>query len=109
VKAVTLVVNFDLPNEPEAYVHRIGRTGRAGATGHAVSFCSPDEREYLRDIEKLIRQEIEIDRDHDWHMEGVEKLAQRPAQGQRRGRQEPSNNNNGGARRRRRRRRPARR
>ena len=47
VKAVTLVVNFDLPNEPEAYVHRIGRTGRAEATGLAVSFCSNDEVEYL--------------------------------------------------------------
>lgn len=69
VKAVTLVVNFDLPNEPEAYVHRIGRTGRAGETGHAVSFCSPDEREYLRDIEKLIRQEISLNIHHDWHLD----------------------------------------
>ncbi|MFK7852120.1 MAG: DEAD/DEAH box helicase [Akkermansiaceae bacterium] len=75
VKAVTLVVNFDLPNEPEAYVHRIGRTGRAGATGHAVSFCSPDEREYLRDIEKLIRKEITLDVTQDWHMEGMSRLA----------------------------------
>jgi ATP-dependent RNA helicase RhlE len=80
VKAVTLVVNFDLPNEPEAYVHRIGRTGRAGETGHAVSFCSPDEREYLRDIEKLIRNEIAVDADHDWHLEGLQKLAARPVQ-----------------------------
>jgi len=75
VKAVTLVVNFDLPNEPEAYVHRIGRTGRAGATGHAVSFCSPDEREYLRDIEKLIRQEIPIDKGQEWHIDGLERLS----------------------------------
>ncbi len=106
VKAVTLVVNFDLPNEPEAYVHRIGRTGRAGATGHAVSFCSPDEREYLRDIEKLIRQEIPVETEHDWHLEGMEKLQPRPSG---RGRQgEPKPPGGGGGRRRRRRRRPAR-
>jgi len=75
VKAVTLVVNFDLPNEPEAYVHRIGRTGRAGAAGNAVSYCSPDEREYLRDIEKLIRREISIDAAHDWHLADFQKMA----------------------------------
>ena len=71
VKAVTLVVNFDLPNEPEAYVHRIGRTGRAGATGHAVSFCCADERDYLRDIEKLIGNQISVDSDHDWHLDSL--------------------------------------
>jgi len=64
VKGIGLVINFDLPNEPEAYVHRIGRTARAGADGLAISFCSPDEREYLRDIQRLIRQEIEVDREH---------------------------------------------
>ncbi len=108
VKAVTLVVNFDLPNEPEAYVHRIGRTGRAGATGHAVSFCSPDEREYLRDIEKLIRREIAVDAGHDWHLDGLEKL---PARAPHRegGRQGNGRPDGAGARRpRRRRRRPAR-
>jgi ATP-dependent RNA helicase RhlE len=52
------VVNFDLPNVPEDYVHRIGRTGRAGATGQAVSLVSHDERGYLRDIERLIRKSI---------------------------------------------------
>ncbi len=69
VKAVTLVINFDLPNEPEAYVHRIGRTGRAGETGHAVSFCTSDELDYLRDIEKLIKKEILLDKHHDWHLD----------------------------------------
>ncbi len=68
VKDITLVVNFDLPNEQEAYVHRIGRTGRAGATGLAVSFCAPDERDCLRDIEKLIQQTIPVDGDHPWHL-----------------------------------------
>ncbi len=67
VKDVGLVVNFDLPNEPEAYVHRIGRTARAGAEGRAVSFCSEDELEYLRDIEKIIRMAIPRWDNHDWH------------------------------------------
>src|SRR5438132_1582834 len=52
------VVNFDLPNVPEDYVHRIGRTGRAGASGEAISLVSPDEMGYLRDIERLIRRSI---------------------------------------------------
>jgi ATP-dependent RNA helicase RhlE len=52
------VVNFDLPNVPEDYVHRIGRTGRAGATGEAVSLVCVDEKQLLRDIERLIKREI---------------------------------------------------
>jgi superfamily II DNA/RNA helicase len=55
VEGVSHVVNFDLPNIPESYVHRIGRTARAGADGIAISFCDAEERSYLRDIEKLIR------------------------------------------------------
>ncbi|MFO1173121.1 MAG: DEAD/DEAH box helicase [Hyphomicrobiaceae bacterium] len=55
---VTHVVNFDVPNEPESYVHRIGRTARAGATGTAVTFCAPDERGHLKDIERLIRRPL---------------------------------------------------
>jgi ATP-dependent RNA helicase RhlE len=58
VDAVTHVINFDTPNVPESYVHRIGRTARAGAAGIAISFCDHEERGYLRDIEKLIRQTI---------------------------------------------------
>ena len=60
VKDITHVVNFDLPNIPESYVHRIGRTARAGRDGIAISFCDETEREYLRDIEKLIRQRIPV-------------------------------------------------
>jgi len=71
VKDVGLVVNFDLPNEPEAYVHRIGRTARAGAEGRAVSFCSADELEYLREIEKTIRMPIPKWDDHNWHIESL--------------------------------------
>ncbi len=60
VQAVTHIVNYELPNVPETYVHRIGRTGRAGATGSALSFCDAAERPYLRDIEKLVRRSIEV-------------------------------------------------
>ena len=52
------VINFELPNVPEDYVHRIGRTGRAGNDGEALSFCAPDERAFLKDIQRLIRREI---------------------------------------------------
>ncbi|MBB4016626.1 ATP-dependent RNA helicase RhlE [Chelatococcus caeni] len=58
VDGVTHVINFDLPNVPESYVHRIGRTARAGADGSAISFCDGEERAYLRAIEKLTRQKI---------------------------------------------------
>jgi ATP-dependent RNA helicase RhlE len=58
VEGISHVVNFDLPNIPESYVHRIGRTARAGADGVAISFCDGEERAYLRDIEKLIRISI---------------------------------------------------
>ena len=55
---ISHVVNFELPNEPESYIHRIGRTARAGGAGIAISFCDPSERDYLRDIERLIRGKI---------------------------------------------------
>jgi len=60
VDDVTHVINYELPNVPEDYVHRIGRTARAGAAGAAISFCDPDEQAYLRDIETLTRQRLEI-------------------------------------------------
>ncbi|WP_139653442.1 DEAD/DEAH box helicase [Raoultibacter phocaeensis] len=58
VTDVDYVINYDLPNQPEDYVHRIGRTGRAGETGFAVSFVSPEQEPWLKDIEKLIKQKI---------------------------------------------------
>src|SRR4029079_6637544 len=58
VEAVSHVINFDLPNVPETYVHRIRRTARAGASGSAISLCDAEERAYLRDIERLIRRRI---------------------------------------------------
>jgi ATP-dependent RNA helicase RhlE len=58
VDSVSHVINYELPHEPESYVHRIGRTARAGAGGTALSFCDPAERAYLRDIERLIGQRL---------------------------------------------------
>jgi ATP-dependent RNA helicase RhlE len=58
------VINFELPNISETYVHRIGRTGRAGASGTAISFCDAEEKEYLRDIEKLITKKLKVINDH---------------------------------------------
>ena len=60
VEAVSHVINFELPNVPEDYVHRIGRTARAGASGFAISLCSPDERSYLKSIENLIKLSINV-------------------------------------------------
>jgi ATP-dependent RNA helicase RhlE len=57
---ISHVVNFDIPNEPESYVHRIGRTARAGAAGIAISLCDGSERGYLRDIERLTQQKIPV-------------------------------------------------
>jgi ATP-dependent RNA helicase RhlE len=60
VDGVSHVINFDLPNVPEDYVHRVGRTARAGAPGVAIAFCSDEERSFLRDIEKLTRVSIRV-------------------------------------------------
>ncbi len=67
VDGITHVINFELPNEPESYVHRIGRTARAGASGIAISLCDADEVSYLRDIEKTIRQAVPVDFEHAFH------------------------------------------
>lgn len=60
VEELSHVINYDLPNTPETYVHRIGRTGRAGAEGTAISFCDAEEKQYLRDINKLTKQSIPV-------------------------------------------------
>ncbi|WP_235298132.1 DEAD/DEAH box helicase [Portibacter marinus] len=54
------VINYDIPNEPESYVHRIGRSGRAGEEGYAISICEPEENAYIKDVEKLIGQKIDV-------------------------------------------------
>ena len=68
VDGISHVINFDLPNEPESYVHRIGRTARAGATGMAISFCDPEECAYLASIEKVIHHAVPVDEDHPFHL-----------------------------------------
>ena len=67
VEGITHVINYDLPMEPETYVHRIGRTARAGASGSAISFCSAGERPLLTAIERLIRKPIPVDARHPHH------------------------------------------
>ena len=60
IRELPHVVNFELPNVPEDYVHRIGRTARAGGSGHAVSLVSPDEAPLLKDIEKVLKRALEV-------------------------------------------------
>ena len=72
VDDISHVINFDLPNEPESYVHRIGRTGRAGADGKAYSFCAADERNILRSIERLTRTKVGV-MEHQYHSETAKK------------------------------------
>ncbi|MBN2483916.1 MAG: DEAD/DEAH box helicase [Candidatus Omnitrophica bacterium] len=72
VDSISHVINYDLPNSPEIYVHRIGRTARAGADGDAVSFCSAPERDYLRAIEKMVHMTIPADRAHPFHSRTAE-------------------------------------
>ncbi len=67
IDGITHVINFELPNEPESYVHRIGRTARAGADGTAISFCDAEEKAFLRDIEKAIRRSVPVHDDHPFH------------------------------------------
>jgi ATP-dependent RNA helicase RhlE len=84
VDELELVINYDLPNIPETYVHRIGRTGRAKKSGLAISFCNIEERGYLKDIQKLIDQKIPIVTKHPFADE-VEEMPtkKKPTRGQR--------------------------
>ncbi|MDA9263193.1 DEAD/DEAH box helicase [bacterium] len=95
VDDLALVINYDLPNVSETYVHRIGRTGRASASGIALSFCMGDERPYLKDIEKLIKQQVPRMGEHPY-MEGADvvdgSLDKKP-QGRNNNRNRPNNKN----------------
>lgn len=71
VDAVTHVINFDLPQDPDTYVHRIGRTARAGAEGKAISFCDAEERGYLVDIEKITGKAVPVHTDHPFHAQEI--------------------------------------
>jgi ATP-dependent RNA helicase RhlE len=74
VDGISHVVNYDLPHVPESYVHRIGRTARAGAAGEAIAFCTPEDRGLLRDIEKTIRQPVPV-KEHELGLKNVPSLA----------------------------------
>ncbi|TXI61450.1 MAG: DEAD/DEAH box helicase [Flavobacterium sp.] len=72
IEQLPFVINFDIPNISETYVHRIGRTGRAGNSGLAISFCGKDEKPYWQDIEKLIRMKVKVITDHQYTWKDAE-------------------------------------
>lgn len=79
VNQLSHVINYELPNISETYVHRIGRTGRAGHDGIAISFCESEELPYLKDIQKLIGLQIPVVKDHPWvTVEGEKRRPARP-------------------------------
>ncbi len=98
VDELAYVINYELPNIPETYVHRIGRTGRAGLSGQAFSFCDEEEKAYLKDIEKLIALKIPVNEQHPFPLttlpgQGVEKKEgnkQRPQRPSRKPDKEPN-------------------
>lgn len=97
VDDLAYVINFEMPNIPETYVHRIGRTGRAGANGTAFSFCETEEIPYLKDIQKLIGKKIPVIEKHDYPMstQPVVELSKPPQQQQNRGASKPNEANKG--------------
>lgn len=94
VEELSLVINYDLPNVPETYVHRIGRTGRAKASGEAISFCDAEERAYLRDIQKLIKQDIPLVEDQSFHDTSKEEKPAKKQNNNRNSRPKNSRNRN---------------
>jgi ATP-dependent RNA helicase RhlE len=87
IDQLPFVINFDLPNIPETYVHRIGRTGRAGNGGIAISFCSKDEEPYWKDIQKLIKVDVKTISDHPypWHSGSPDAIIEKPKNSNRSG------------------------
>lgn len=94
VSDLSLVINYDLPNVPETYVHRIGRTGRARASGLALSFCNEEERAYLKDIQKLIRQQIKVINDQPFVDDLTEVIVKKKPQQRKSNRNSKSNGAN---------------
>lgn len=92
VEGVSHVINYELPNEPESYVHRIGRTARAGTNGVAISFCDHEEAGYLKSIEKMLKRKVRVFADHPHHVAEIldsmkrETPKKKSASGNRRGR-----------------------
>jgi ATP-dependent RNA helicase RhlE len=81
INELSHVFIFDIPTEPETYVHRIGRTGRAGAKWVAIAFCDSDEKKYLKEIIKVIKKDIPIIEDHPFRSKGVSAATKKPHQG----------------------------
>gem|GEM_PF-2987905 len=88
VSLLSHVIIYDVPVEPESYVHRIGRTGRAGETGHALMFCDPSEIKLLKEVTKLIKIDIPHNKDHPFHLdfgtlskEEIAELSKKPVRG----------------------------
>lgn len=96
IDKLTHVINFELPNVPETYVHRIGRTGRAGESGVAFSFCDTEERDFLKDIQKLIGKSIPVMADHPYHSEGNVRRPESPSIPTRYSRRPPQRGNKDG-------------
>ena len=90
VEGITHVINYELPNEAESYVHRVGRTARAGATGVALSFCDAGEKGYLHNIERTINRVVTVIDDHPYHSESI---ASKPKRGSSSGRKSSSGRN----------------
>jgi ATP-dependent RNA helicase RhlE len=88
VKELSLVINYDLPNIAETYVHRIGRTGRASASGIALSFCDAEEKAYLKDIQKLINQRINVVEEHPF-LGGADEMPDKKKPAQQRQKRKP--------------------
>jgi len=86
VRELSHVINFEIPNEPETYVHRIGRTGRAENTGMALSFCDGEELGHIRGIHRLINKEIPLEEDHPYPMKKMPTTKPKPKKGSSRGR-----------------------
>jgi Superfamily II DNA and RNA helicases len=112
IDGITHVINLELPHMPESYVHRIGRTARAGATGEAISFCTAEEKSYLYAIEKTTRQKIRVNAEQPYHHEAaadatitsvgkakaaIEAQQQKPGFGRRGGGKKPFGARRGGA------------
>jgi ATP-dependent RNA helicase RhlE len=94
VDELEYVINYEIPNIPETYVHRIGRTGRAGAKGSAFSFCDASEKPFLRDIEKLINKKIPVVSNHPYPL--IDNTPEKsPARPQQFNRNNNSNNQSG--------------
>ncbi len=94
VDGISHVINYEIPTDPESYVHRIGRTARAGEAGESISFCDVEEVPSLRDIEKEIGQSIPIDRMHPYHSDAAEGGS---ARGPKKPRQRGPRGSNGGS------------